>query len=82
MGFLRAVEEAQCWSQAVENLDEFLKLRNDKAAREAPLVMNRLIAELPDHIDDANLYDALSPIKTSFVGTVESIRDHAEKEYT
>jgi hypothetical protein len=74
------LEEAQCWSQAVEYLDEFLTLRNDKAARDAPLAMNRLIAELPDNIDDANLYDALSPIKPTFVGTVESIRDHAEKE--
>jgi len=64
----------------VEYLDEFLTLRNDKAARDAPLVMNRLIAELPDHIDDANLYDALGPIKPNFVGTMESIRDHAEKE--
>lgn len=44
--------------------------------------MNRLIAKLPDNIDDANLYDALSPVKPTFVGTVESIRDHAEKEIT
>lgn len=71
-------EESQCWSQAVESLDEFLTLRNDKAARDAPLTMNRHIAELPE--DDTKLYDALSPVRQDFVGTLEGMRDQAEKE--
>lgn len=73
-----AVEEAQCWSQAVESLDEFLGLRNDKAAREAPLALNRLIADLPE--DNARLPEALNPIRQNLSGSLEGMKDQADKE--
>lgn len=73
----------QCWSQAASSLDEFIKLRSDKAGRDVVLTMNRLLADLPetnDRDDASNLYDVLNPIKGKFVPTVESIKEQAEKE--
>lgn len=72
------IEEAQCWSQAVESLDEFMALRSDQAARDAPLSVNRLIFELPE--DDAKLYDTPLSVRQNLVNTLESMKDHADKE--